>query len=127
MSLRSCLCLVAVCLGYLAPAEAASVEVASHRAAYVLSLGSAKSSSGIANVSGVMTIDWEESCDGWTLTQRMKFEIADGEGSDIDTDLMFSSWEARDGRSYRFTMRTSRNGELAEELRGRATLDGEKG
>jgi len=103
---------------------AAQAEIASHRAAYTLSLGQAKTSSGITSISGAMIIDWQESCEGWTLSQRMRFQLADGEGSAIDTDLIFSSWEASDGLGYRFTMRTVRDGELAEELRGRAELDG---
>lgn len=104
-------------------AVAAESRIASHRAVYLLSLGSAKGNA-VAQVSGVMSLDWQETCDGWTMAQRMRFKLFDQDGEAIDNDIAFSSWESLDGLSYRFTMRTLRNGELAEELRGRATLDG---
>lgn len=100
-----------------------SAQVASHRAAYKLSLGNAKTS-GIADLEGAMYIDWHEACEGWTISQRMRFQITDEDGQPIDNDISFSSWEAKDGLNYRFTLRTMRNGEVAEELRGHAELAG---
>lgn len=106
-----------------AAAPAGAQAIASHRAAYTLSLGSAKSS-GISGLRGAMTIDWQEVCGGWTISQRMRFQIFDEDGESIDNDISFSSWEASDGLAYRFTMRAMRNGEVSEELRGRAELAG---
>ena len=71
-----------------------------------------------------MYIDWHEACEGWTISQRMRFQLFDDDGEPIDNDISFSSWEAKDGLNYRFTLRTLRNGEVAEELRGKAELDG---
>jgi hypothetical protein len=101
----------------------ASAQIASHRAAYKLSLNNAKSS-GVTELNGAMTIDWHEACEGWTISQRMRFEIVDEDGQPVDNDISFSSWEAKDGLNYRFTLRTTRNGEVEEELRGSAQLDG---
>lgn len=112
--------LVAVLAAGATPAWA---QIASHRAAYSLSLGSGKSS-GISGLEGAMYIDWQEVCEGWTINQRMRFQIYDESGEAIDNDISFSSWEAKDGLSYRFTLRSIRNGEIAEELRGRADLKG---
>jgi len=98
-------------------------QIASHRAAYKLSLGDGKTS-GIAELEGAMYIDWHEACEGWTISQRMRFQIFDDDGQPVDSDISFSSWEAKDGLTYRFTLRTMRNGEVSEELRGRAELDG---
>jgi hypothetical protein len=56
--------LLAVAVSSVAGAAlAAEARLQSHRAAYVLTLGSAKSS-GISAIDGVMTIDWQETCDG---------------------------------------------------------------
>jgi len=107
--------------GFAAPA--AEANLASHRAAYSLSLGAAKIT-GVSAIDGAMSVDWQETCDGWTMAQRMRFRVFDADGESMDNDITFSSWEARDGLSYRFTMRTLRNGEVADELRGRATLAG---
>jgi hypothetical protein len=101
----------------------ASAQIASHRAAYKLSLSNAKSS-GINELTGAMYIDWHEACEGWTISQRMRFEITDEDGQPVDNDISFSSWEAKDGLNYRFTLRTTRNGEVEEELRGHAELEG---
>ena len=114
-------CVLAVAFGLMS--VPASAQIASHRAAYKLSLGNGKSS-GIATLEGAMYIDWHEACEGWTISQRMRFQLFDDDGEPIDNDISFSSWEAKDGLNYRFTLRTLRNGEVAEELRGKAELDG---
>lgn len=105
-------------------AAATAAEIASHRATYTLSLGTARSNSGIMAIEGAMFIEWQEVCDGWTISQRMKFQMLDSDGEKLENDISFSSWEARDGLSYRFTLRSSRDGEVTETLRGRAQLEG---
>jgi hypothetical protein len=117
------LALVATALTFSFPSGAADPVLMPHRAAYVLTLGTAKSS-GIAAVQGAMTIEYQQTCEGWTLTQRMRFRISDADGEQNETDVNFSSWEAMDGQSYRFTMRSKNNGAEGESLRGRAALDG---
>ncbi len=104
--------------------QAAGPEIASHRATYVLSLGNTKSNSTISGLKGGMYLDWHDTCEGWIIEQRMRFELFDTDGEAVDSEITFSSWEAHDGLSYRFTMRTVRNGDVTEELRGRAKLDG---
>jgi hypothetical protein len=106
-----------------APAEAQDASLAPHRAAYALTMGTAKTG-GVASIDGAMSIDWQETCDGWTMSQRMRFRIFDADGDSIENDISFSSWEARDGTGYRFTMRTLNDDEVIEDLRGRATLVG---
>lgn len=107
-----------------ADAQAVTPQIASHRATYVLSLGSTKSNSNVSGLKGGMYLDWHDTCEGWIIEQRMRFEIVDTDGDAVDSEITFSSWEAHDGQSYRFTMRTTRNGDVTEELRGRAKLDG---
>jgi hypothetical protein len=124
--LRSSIALAAVALaGATTPAPAdAGPAIASHRASYVLSLGPTKSNSTVTGLSGGMYLDWHDTCEGWIIEQRMRFEMVDTDGDAIDSEITFSSWEAHDGLSYRFTMRTVRDGDVTEELRGRAKLDG---
>ncbi len=103
---------------------AASGEIAPHRASYTLSLGQTKSSGGVVDIQGAMYIEWQEVCDGWTINQRMRFQMTDTDGERTDNDINFSSWEAKDGLGYRFTLRSLRDGEVDETLRGRAFLEG---
>jgi len=119
---------LALLLGFLAStptlgaSAARGAEIASHRAAYTLSLDKSKTSAGLVAIEGAMVIEWQEVCDGWTLAQRMRFQAFDGEGNLLDNEISFSSWEAKDGRTYRFSTRTVRNGEESEIIRGRAEL-----
>ncbi len=100
--------------------------VAPHRAAYSLSLGETRGSS-VGAIEGALVIDWGEVCEGWTIAQRMRFTMSGGDNGDVDSDISFSSFESLDGRNYRFSLRTQRDGEVVEDLRGKATLDPEKG
>lgn len=114
-------------VGLAAPAvelTAATPQMASHRAVYTMSLGTARSGSSTADARGVMYLEWAEGCDGWTVSQRMKLMLYPAQGGEIDTDSNFSSWESRDGLSYRFTVRNLRDGKVAEEFRGDARMDG---
>lgn len=103
-------------------AQAASVDLAPHRAIYSMKLAGSRSGSSIADARGAMYVEWAEACDGWTMTQRVRLTLVTGEGDDAETDSNYSSWESKDGRNYRFTVRNLRDGKLAEELRGEAGL-----
>jgi hypothetical protein len=116
-----------VLLGFGCPAfdlSAAPPHLASHRAVYTMNLGTARSGSSTVDARGVMYLEWAEACDGWTVAQRVKLTLYATQGGEIDTDSNYSSWEAKDGVSYRFTVRNLRNGKVTEEFRGDARLDG---
>lgn len=113
-----------VCLIWGLPAVSESAELAPHRALYSLSLGRASMASGIVSARGALFLEWEETCDGWTAKQRMVLRLLKMEGPEIEADTNFTSWESKDGLNYRFSVRDLRNGELFEELRGRADLKG---
>jgi len=104
------------------PAQAV-VQVAPHQAVYRLKLASARSSSAVADVNGQMIFAWKDACDGWTVEQKFqaKFLYAGGEETELNTSYI--TWEAKDGRAYRFNVRKMVNGALDEELRGNARLD----
>ncbi len=99
-------------------------DISPHRASYTLGLGGTNQNSGVIDIDGAMYIEWQEVCDGWTINQRMRFTMTDSDGERTDNDINFSSWEAKDGLSYQFTLRSLRDGEVDENLRGRASLDG---
>jgi len=105
-------------------ATAHAVDVSPHRAIYDLSLASAKSSSGIVDAKGSMLVEWADSCDGWTIDQRYRLSVTNDESENSDVTVSFSTWESKDGLSYRFFIRKLRDGEVAEEARGRAKLNG---
>jgi hypothetical protein len=114
---------VLACVAF-SPALAAGVNIAPHQALYSLSLESAKSSSGVVAASGAMFYKWGEACDGWTVEQRFRLRIAYAEEDGVDISSSLVTWESMDGLKYRFNERRMRNGQLDEELRGEAHLDG---
>ena len=101
---------------------ALAVEVSPHRVIYDLSLASAKSSSGVVDAKGSMLVEWADSCDGWTIDQRYRLTVTNDESEDSLVVVTFSTWESKDGLSYRFFIRKMRDGDVTEEARGRAQL-----
>lgn len=119
------LCLLAV-LTSAAPASAA-VQILPHRAIYELSLASTRNGSMVAGVDGKMSFVLGDACSGWTIEQKFDVRFQYAEGEDVRMSTSYVTWEAKDGRSYRFNVRKMVNGELDEELKGSATLSGEDG
>lgn len=108
----------------LAAPPAAGAEIAPHRALYSMSLGSTRNDSGIVDANGTMDYEWGETCDGWTIEQRYRLKMRYAENRDVDITSSFVTWESKDGLHYRFNQRQTRNGEVDEEIRGEAQLDG---
>lgn len=102
------------------PAEAGLAGLLPHRALYQVRL--LKSGGDVADVDGQMAFEWQDSCDGWSVSQRslMQFLYASGDQASIGWSL--TSWEAEDGSSYRFVVRQSTDGDLVAEYRGDARL-----
>lgn len=102
------------------PAEASVAGILPHRALYNVQL--LKSGGDVADVDGQMAFEWQDSCDGWSVSQRslMQFLYASGDEASIGWSL--TSWEAKDGTSYRFVVRQLANGEPVAEYRGDAKL-----
>ena len=121
-TLRAAAGLALVGLIWTWPASAA-VDLMPHRALYVLALESSSPSSGLVGARGAMALEWAETCEGWIIRQRIQLALRTSQGPVIETDTTFTSWESLDSRDYRFSTRTTRNGALDEELRGRAHLE----
>jgi len=118
---------ILVLLGSAGPAAALdapspSPQPSPHRALYVMSLDSAKPSSGVVSASGTLGYQWGETCDGWTIEQRYDLDMQYEEDKPAKIGSSFVTWEAKNGLSYRFNERKTRNGELEEEIRGEASL-----
>ena len=127
---RNLRCLL-VCAGvaagaFVAVAPASAQSVLPHRAGYELRLESVRPGSGIVDAVGVLSYDWSDSCDGWTVGQRYLLDIARGEGPSLRITAAYSNWEAKDGLRYRYYVKRSRKSEgkdEPEEVRGEARLN----
>lgn len=115
---------MAACLWLVAAPALFAADIAPHRALYSLTLGSAKSNSGVVGASGGMVYEWGETCDGWTVEQRFHLRLQYAEQAGVEVSSTLVTWESKDGLRYRFNERRLRNGEPDEEVRGDARLDG---
>jgi len=106
-----------------APAPGAA-EIAPHRALYSMTLAQSKNNSGVVSARGTMVYEWGETCDGWTVEQRYRLRMQYAESNEVEVSSNFVTWESKDGLRYRFNERKLRNGEVDEEVRGEARLDG---
>jgi EipB-like len=116
--------LAAGALFALAAPAALAVDVAPHRALYSMTLGSAKSSSNVVSARGTMVFEWGDTCDGWTVEQRYRLRMLYAESGEVEIASSYVTWEAKDGLRYRFNEKKLKNGELQEEVRGEAALEG---
>jgi hypothetical protein len=115
---------LAVGLAVLLPILARAAEIVPHRALYTMTLGSTRGDSGVIGATGAMDYEWGETCNGWTIEQRYRLKMRYAENQDVDVTSTFVTWESKDGLRYRFNQRQTRNGELDQEVRGEARLDG---
>ena len=120
----ACLVALVLLLSTAAAAPALAVDISPHRALYSLSLATTKSGSGVVGASGAMVYEWGETCDGWTVQQRFRLRLEYAEQDNMEVSSTLVTWEAKNGLRYRFNERRLRNGELDEEIKGEAKLDG---
>lgn len=101
---------------------AAAIGLVPHRALYDVSLTSARTGSQIINIRGKMFFEWKPSCEGWITEHRftLTYDYADSPPMTIGSD--FSTFENFDGKGLDFSSRRKKDGELYEELRGKAKL-----
>jgi len=97
-----------------------------HRAVYDLSLIKASDRSGITGMNGRIVYEMTGSkCDGFSVRFRFLTEVQTARKS-FTNDQRTTSFEGGDGRSFSFVNQSYLNGQLEQELRGRANRDAEK-
>ncbi len=111
-----------------AVAAGAAVTLAGHRAIYEIGIGRADHGGSVVAIRGRLAVEVLDACDGHTTTQRFWTELLNAEGETVVSDFTLSSWEAKDGSTFRFEMRNILNGEPSDEFAGSASVkDGEGG
>lgn len=125
MFLKTGLCLAAALVLVLGgrfavagPQEA--ISIVPHKALYDIKMVTRHSGAQVLNIKGQMSFEWRQGCDAWTTDHRfrLRYDYADSPPMDVISD--FSTYETLDGKSLIFTSRRQRNGEVYEEMRGRA-------
>ncbi|KAF0122821.1 MAG: hypothetical protein FD152_3457 [Xanthobacteraceae bacterium] len=127
---------LAAVFGFLLPAsdlamaqvQTPSVPVlAPHRAVYDLRLDGRRPARGIDQVRGRILFETSGNrCEGFTTTFRQVVEMAMN-GNSVVMDLRTSHFEEGDGSGFRFTSRSTQNGQPHLETEGSATRGPDRG
>ncbi|MBT5107415.1 MAG: cell envelope integrity EipB family protein [Rhodospirillaceae bacterium] len=107
----------------LAPTGGFAFEIAHHRAAYKLELASTRTGSPVVSVSGGMTFEWADACDGWATEQRYLLKLVNADEPERILKTSFVTWESKDGLRYRFNVKRVRTGAPDEIVQGEAVLN----
>ena len=100
-----------------------ALEFTPHRAYYKMQMIWSKPGTGIASIDGDLAAEWDQSCAGWTLTQKSLLNIYDPAGRKrVALASTISTWESADGKEYRFKVRNATNGRDTDVIEGIARL-----
>jgi hypothetical protein len=111
---------------FVAVAEAAGLNqpLVPHRAVYSMHLSKSGGSGGLTGARGVMTYEYKDQCDAWTVETKIYLRLRYGNGPEIENIRSMVTWEAKNGLSFRFRVNELTNGKKTEEIKGVAALDG---
>jgi hypothetical protein len=89
-----------------------------HKATYQMQMVTSRSARNIASVDGVIAFEWADSCEAWTTNQRFEMTYQYNEGTPEKFISDYSSWEAKDGKSFSFTAKESSDTSAVAVTRG---------
>ncbi|MGO1117169.1 EipB family protein [Rhodovibrionaceae bacterium A322] len=98
-----------------------------HRALYDLTLVGRRDNSDIDGASGQMQFQWADACDGWTISHKSQISLSRLDGAVMNFGWQLSTWEAKDGLTFRFIMKRFSESGQDEEVRGEALLEARGG
>lgn len=123
-----------------APAQAADrapqlaappTPMAAHRALYTLTLddrpNETGSSTDVVGATGTMGYEVIDACDGWATHQQLDLVVTNTDGQNIHMVSDYTTWEAKDGLSFRFHTRQTTDDAVTSQLDGDARLTGPGG
>ena len=94
-----------------------------HRAIYEITLARTRPG-GVVAAHGRTVIEFRDACIGWSTTQRFVADMTNAQGEPTRTDFIASTWESKDERAMRFTLKNSIDGKTSQHFAGTATLAG---
>jgi hypothetical protein len=124
MMLGTALLMAAASICAAAPGPA--VPFLPHQALYELKLAKSRGNANVNAATGRILYNFTGSaCEGYASDFRQVSELGTGEGKTTLSDLRSTSWEAGDGKSYRFKIETQMNDSAASKIDGIAERDGD--
>ena len=108
-------------------AHAQTAALVSHRAVYDLTLAEVEEGGGVESARGRIVMEYENSCAGNIVNQRMLVEIGNAGGGHVVSDYNLSTVEDLEGQTMRFSVSNSINGRIVKKSDGVADLTGNEG
>lgn len=105
-----------------ATAAPAGVPIVGQRALYQLVLSKPRAG-GVVAGSGRMGFEVMDACDGWAVRQRLEMTLVEADGQVTHTRSDYATFEAKDGRAFRFHNLDVANGEVTDRIVGSARLE----
>lgn len=100
---------------------AAPIHLTGQKATYELSLAKVRGHS-VTGAAGRLRFDVMETCDAYTVSQRMTLLIRNQDGSLSRTVSDYDTWESKNGDRLSFLLRQTEDGKSKVEDQGTATL-----
>ncbi|HVJ32399.1 MAG TPA: DUF1849 family protein [Terriglobia bacterium] len=113
--------LVSAALAWATPGVQAA-EILPHKAIYTLHNREAVGDNDSLSADGMLIFEWMDTCDGWQVNQRAKLRLV-GDQGETDFEWRQITWEAKDGRSYRYQSQEFQDGQKGEQRQGEVSLD----
>ena len=101
-------------------AEASSL--ASYRALYRMSLGYTSETGAPSSLRGVMSYEFRNGCEAWTVDSKVYLHLNFGYQRQIESIRKMTTWESKDGLGYRFWLSETHDGKAIRNMQGTATL-----
>lgn len=106
------------------PAEAQrSSKLTPHRAVYGMFLAGTPSAQAPSAIRGVMSYEFRDKCDGWQTDTKVLLRTRHGSGPEVENLRVMKTWEAKDGRGFRFGFTETHGGRQRAAIKGVAVLD----
>ncbi len=98
-------------------------NMVAHHATYALSLAPGNDNSSITSADGIMVYDLKDTCDGWATDLKMKVIISLDSGDTRTFESSQVSWESKNGKVFRFTIKNDAGPDQTTQMRGEARVD----
>ena len=85
------------------------------------------SSTDVAGASGPMGYEVIDACDGWATHQQLDMNVVNADGQNVHMISDYTTWEAKDGLSFRFHTRQTTDDAVTSQIDGDAKLEGPGG
>ncbi|MHB1204859.1 MAG: EipB family protein [Rhodospirillaceae bacterium] len=123
--LRTRLALAGLMIGATFPVKAA--DLPPYEASYELRLTRASATFGPRAAVGTYQYRVAETCDGWETKSHIIVDLTFRDDATFTNERFFTSWEAKNGGSYRFAVQTVKNGNTVEAFKGTAMVNSRGG